>query len=62
MHGETNPIRVRLSSQRVGDGIELVGSSRIEFADFGIEPPSVAGFVTVEDQGTLEFKLRLAPR
>ena len=62
LHGETNPIRVRLSSQRSGDGIELVGSSRIEFAEFGIEPPSVAGFVTVEDQGTLEFKLRLAPR
>jgi polyisoprenoid-binding protein YceI len=62
LHGETKPIRVRLSSQRVGDGIELVGSSRIAFADFGIEPPSVAGFVTVEDQGTLEFKLRLAPR
>lgn len=62
LHGETKPIRVRLSSQRVGDGIELVGSSRIEFADFGIEPPSVAGFVTVEDQGTLEFKLRLQLR
>lgn len=39
--------------------VEVVGSSRIEFDDFGIEPPSVAGFVTVEDQGTLEFKLRL---
>jgi polyisoprenoid-binding protein YceI len=62
LHGETNPIRVRLSSQRVGKQIELVGSAPIEFADFGIEPPSVAGFVTVEDQGTLEFKLRLAPR
>jgi hypothetical protein len=39
-----------------------VGSAPIEFARFGIEPPSVAGVVTVEDQGTLEFKLRLAPR
>jgi polyisoprenoid-binding protein YceI len=62
LHGETNPIRVRMRSQRTGEGIELVGASRIEFAQFGIEPPSVAGFVTVEDQGTLEFKLRLAPR
>jgi polyisoprenoid-binding protein YceI len=61
LHGETNPIRVRMRSQRTGEGIELVGSSRIEFAQFGIEPPSVAGFVTVEDEGTLEFKLRLAP-
>jgi polyisoprenoid-binding protein YceI len=61
LHGETRPIRVRLSSQRVGDEIEVAGSAPIEFADFRIEPPSVAGFVTVEDQGTLEFKLRLKP-
>jgi polyisoprenoid-binding protein YceI len=61
LHGETQPIQVRLRSQRVGDEIELVGSAPIEFARFGIDPPSVAGFVTVEDQGALEFKLRLAP-
>ena len=52
---------MRLRSQRVGDEIELVGSAPIEFARFGIDPPSVAGFVTVEDQGALEFKLRPAP-
>jgi len=62
LHGETKPVQVRMRSQRAGDAIELVGSSPIDFGDFGIEPPSVAGFVTVEDQGTLEFKLRLAPR
>jgi polyisoprenoid-binding protein YceI len=62
LHGQTRPIDVRLSSQRVGEEIELVGSAPIEFARFGIEPPSVVGFVTVEDEGTLEFKLRLAPR
>ena len=26
-----------------------------------IEPPGVAGVVTVEDEGTLELKLRLRP-
>ena len=62
LHGETQPIEVSLRSQRAGDEIEVVGSAPIEFADFGIEPPSIAGFVTVEDRGTLEFKLRLAPR
>ena len=61
LHGETRPIRVRLSSQRAGDEIEVAGSAPIEFADFDIEPPSVAGFVTVEEEGTLEFKLRLRP-
>jgi polyisoprenoid-binding protein YceI len=62
LHGETQPVEVRVNSQRVGEEIELVGSAPIAFADFAIEPPSIAGFVTVEDRGTLEFKLRLAPR
>ena len=63
LHGETQPVRVRVSAQRLsgGDALELAGSTRIAFADFRIEPPSVAGVVTVEDQGTLEFKLRLRP-
>jgi polyisoprenoid-binding protein YceI len=62
LHGETRPIQVRLSSQRVGDDVEMAGSAPIKFDQFGIEPPSVAGFVTVEDRGTLEFKLTLTPR
>jgi polyisoprenoid-binding protein YceI len=62
LHGETQPIRVRVSAQRLGgDTIELVGSAPIAFADFRIEPPSIAGFVTVEEEGALEFKLRLRP-
>lgn len=62
LHGETQPIAVRVSAQRLGgDTIELVGEAPIAFADFNIEPPSVAGVVTVEDKGTLEFKLRLRP-
>ena len=63
LHGETQPITARVSGQRGGDGtIELVGSAPIEFARFGIEPPSVAGFVTVRDTGRLEFDLRLERR
>jgi polyisoprenoid-binding protein YceI len=62
LHGETQPIRVTVDAQRLGgDTIELAGSAPIAFADFRIEPPSVAGVVTVEDNGTLEFKLRLQP-
>jgi polyisoprenoid-binding protein YceI len=62
LHGETQPIVARVTGQRTGeDAIELVGSAPIDFDDFAIEPPSVAGFVTVRDTGRLEFKLRLAP-
>jgi polyisoprenoid-binding protein YceI len=60
LHGQTRPVRVTVRGQRLGaDAIELVGSAPIEFGRFGIEPPSVAGFVTVRDEGRLEFRLRL---
>ncbi len=59
LHGETRPIVARVSGQRAGDALELAGSAPIDFADFAIEPPSVAGFVTVRDTGRLEFKLRV---
>ena len=62
LHGETQTVAVRVSAQRLGDDtIEVAGSAPIAFGDFAIEPPSVAGVVTVEDEGTLEFKLRLRP-
>ena len=62
LHGQTREVDVRVSGQQLGDDeIELAGSVPITMADFAIEPPSVAGFVTVEDRGTLEFKLRLVP-
>jgi len=59
LHGRTRPIVATVRGQRIGaETIELAGEARIDFAPFGIQPPSVAGFVTVEDHGTLEFKLR----
>jgi polyisoprenoid-binding protein YceI len=60
LHGVTRPVRVTVQGQRTPDGVELVGDTRIRFADFAIEPPSVAGFVTVRDEGRLEFRLLLA--
>jgi polyisoprenoid-binding protein YceI len=62
LHGETKPVVARVSGRRSGDAIELAGSAPVDFAAFGIEPPSLPGFVTVRDAGRLEFSLRLAPR
>jgi polyisoprenoid-binding protein YceI len=60
LHGRRAPIDVAVRGQRVAGGrLELVGSAPIEFARFGIDPPSVAGIVTVEDHGLLEFRLVL---
>ena len=61
LHGRRAAIAVTVRGQRLSGGrLELVGSAPIRFAAFAIEPPSVAGLVTVSDHGTLEFRLVLA--
>jgi polyisoprenoid-binding protein YceI len=61
LHGRRAAIAVAVRGQRLsGDRLELVGSAPIRFATFAIEPPSVAGLVTVSDHGLLEFRLVLA--
>jgi polyisoprenoid-binding protein YceI len=61
LHGRRAPIAVTVRGQRLaGERLELVGSAPIRFATFAIEPPSVAGVVTVADHGVLEFRLVLA--
>jgi polyisoprenoid-binding protein YceI len=63
LHGRTQPIVATVQGQRTApDTVQLAGSADIDFKAFGIRPPSVAGFVTVEDHGTLEFELRLKAR
>ena len=60
LHGRKAPIAVTLRGRAPAhDRLELVGSAPIRFARFAIEPPSVAGLVTVEDHGVLEFRLIL---
>ena len=61
LHGRRAAIAVTVRGQRLSGGrLELVGSAPIRFASFAIEPPSVAGLVTVRDHGVLEFRLVLA--
>src|SRR3954469_11191203 len=59
LHGRTRPVTVRLQSRRDGAGVDLAGSAPIEFSDYGMEPPSVAGVASVRDHGKLEVRLRL---
>jgi polyisoprenoid-binding protein YceI len=60
LHGRRAAIDVTVRGQRVAGGrLELVGSAPISFARFAIEPPSVAGVVSVRDHGVLEFRLVL---
>jgi polyisoprenoid-binding protein YceI len=60
IHGVTRRVTIPIEAARRGDQIELVGAITFPMADFEIEPPSIGGFVTVEDDATMEFKLLLA--
>ncbi len=57
LHGRSAPIAVTVAGSLEAGRLELVGRARINFKDFAIEPPSVAGLVTVRDTGGLEFRL-----
>jgi polyisoprenoid-binding protein YceI len=60
IHGVTKSVSIPAQARRNGDQIELQGSLTFAFADFGMTPPNIAGFVSVEDDATLEFLLILA--
>ena len=57
IHGVTKRVTIPLDAQVAGGRIEVVGSLKFPFSDFGMSPPNVAGFVTVDSEATLEFKL-----
>jgi polyisoprenoid-binding protein YceI len=57
IHGVTKPVTVDIQARWTADGLTVVGSIPIAMADYGITPPNVGGFVSVEDHGTMEFKL-----
>jgi polyisoprenoid-binding protein YceI len=59
IHGVTKRETIPIQATRVGDRLQVVGSITFPMADFGITPPSIGGFVTVEDDATLEFKILL---
>jgi len=59
LHGVSRPIRIRAEAQWRDRSLEIVGSVRLQLRQFGIEPPSVAGLVTVAPEGDLEFHLVL---
>lgn len=62
VHGVTQQVTVDAEVAAAGDdAVQVVGSVPVTFADFGVEAPSL-GFVTVEEQGAVEFSLLLTPQ
>jgi polyisoprenoid-binding protein YceI len=57
LHGTTRAVTVTLTAERKGSQIEVSGDIPVLFADYNIQNPSFAGFVTTQDHGLLEFLL-----
>jgi polyisoprenoid-binding protein YceI len=57
LHGVTRTVSIPLEGRWDGRDIQVVGSLDVRFADYQIETPNIAGFVSVKDQGVMEFQI-----
>jgi polyisoprenoid-binding protein YceI len=57
LHGTTRAVTFTLTAERKGTQIDVAGDIPVLFADYNIQNPSFAGFVTTQDHGLLEFLL-----
>ena len=57
LHGVTRPVSIPLEGRWDGRDIQVVGSLDVRFADYQIDPPNIGGFVSVNDQGVMEFQI-----
>jgi polyisoprenoid-binding protein YceI len=60
LHGVTRPVSIPLEGRWDGRDIQVVGNLHIRFADYDMEPPNIGGFVTVRDEGEMEFRIFFA--
>src|SRR3982075_2689286 len=60
IHGVTKSVTIPIDARLSASKIELVGSITFPFSDFGMIPPSIGGFVSVQPNATMEFQLVLA--
>ncbi len=60
IHGVTKTVTIPIQARLNGSQIELAGSITFPFSDFGMTPPRIGGFVSVQDNATMEFDLKLA--
>jgi polyisoprenoid-binding protein YceI len=58
LHGVTRSVTVTIQGRASGNTVELVGSYTFPLSDFKIDKPSSPFVVSIEDNGTLEFKLK----
>lgn len=59
IHGTTKSVTIPMDAQLNGSQIQVVGSLTFPFSEFNMVPPNIGGFVSVQDNATMEFSLLL---
>ena len=59
LHGVTKAVNFEVTAVRSGNTIQVQGSIPVTFTDFNVTAPDLAGFVTVDPSGQIEFLLNL---
>jgi hypothetical protein len=59
MHGVTRSVTFPLSYERTSNGVDVLADVNIVFSRWNIANPSIGGFVTTANNGTLEVLLHL---
>ena len=59
MHGFTKSVSFPVSAERVGSEIDVLADISVPFAEWNVANPSIGGFVTTANAGTLEVLLHL---
>jgi polyisoprenoid-binding protein YceI len=59
MHGVTRSVSFPVTAERVGSGIDVLADIPITFSQWNIANPSIGGFVTTANSGTLEVLVHL---
>src|SRR2546430_11920103 len=60
LHGVTRTVTIPIDARLSGSQIDLVGALTVPLSDFGTTPPRLGGFVSVQDNATMEVQLKLA--
>jgi polyisoprenoid-binding protein YceI len=59
IHGTTQTVTIPLDARLSGSTVEVAGSITFPWSEFGMQAPSIGGFVSVTDMATLEFDVLL---
>ena len=57
IHGTTQRVTIPISAKLSGSQIEAAGSITFPFSQFNMTPPNIGGFVSVQNNATMEFAL-----